>query len=190
MKQNKNRYEIIIYGRGGQGAKTSAELLVQAALKKGKYVQAFPQFGPERSGAPVSAFVKISDRPIRSHEPITNPDCVLVLEESMIADKKIANIIAKSVPVIINSKKTERELRQVFGSDMSFVAIDASGLALEIIGENRPNTVILGKLAKISHIVDLKDLGKVFKEKYSHKLGLEKVKKNIKAIKIAYETDC
>lgn len=187
--ENKNRYEIIIYGRGGQGAKTTAELLAQALLKKGKYIQAFPQFGPERSGAPVSAFVKISDQPIRSHEPITNPDCVLVLDETMIEKISIMKNLSLSVPLIINSKKTRKELASSLSFNGNIIPVDASGLALEIIGENRPNSVILGKLALVTGLVGADDLADVFREKYLKKIGRDKVEQNIKAIQTAYKSN-
>ena len=78
--KNKKEYEIVIHGRGGQGAKTTAELLAQAAVFDGKSIQAFPEFGPERSGAPVRTFVRISDEKILTHQPVIDPDCVLVFD--------------------------------------------------------------------------------------------------------------
>lgn len=188
MSKNKNRYEIVIYGRGGQGAKTTAELLVQAAQVRGKYVQAFPQFGPERSGAPISTYVRISDDPIRVHEPIVDPDCVLVLDESILENVMPIENFGGSEPLIVNSKKTKNDLVSEYGLKGNVVSIDASGLALDIIGENRPNSIILGKFAFVTEVVKIEDIANAFKEKYLGKLGQEKVNKNIEAITRAYES--
>lgn len=185
--KNKNRYEIIIHGRGGQGAKTTAELLVQAAQAAGKYVQAFPQFGPERSGAPVSTYVRISNDPIRSHEPVVDPDCVLVLDESILGSILPIENLGKAEPFIVNSKKQKNQLGTEFGLKGNVITIDASGLAMDIIGENRPNSVILGKFAFVTEVVKIKDIARAFRQKYLDKIGQEKVEKNIEAIIKAYE---
>jgi len=186
MKQ-KQRYEVIIYGRGGQGAKTAAEILAKAAFLEGKFVQAFPEFGPERSGAPVRAFVRISDQPIRTHEPIIDPDCILVLDESLLSiNKSIFENISPQKPVIVNSLKTKEKLAEETGFKGRIIPIDASRMSLDIIGENRPNTVMLGKFAFVTEIIRLESIRKAFKMKYLEKLGKEKIEKNLMAIDKAY----
>lgn len=185
--KNKNKYEIIIHGRGGQGAKTTAEILVQAAIRKGKYVQAFPNFGPERTGAPMRAFVRISNEPIRTREPVTDPDCVLVLDETIADVVDVSKNVTGTEALIINSKKEKKELASRLKFDGNLVPIDASGISAEIIGENRPNTAILGKFAFVTHIVELEDIVHVFRKKYEKKLGQEKTKKNIMAIEQSFK---
>ncbi|MEA2007336.1 MAG: 2-oxoacid:acceptor oxidoreductase family protein [Patescibacteria group bacterium] len=186
--QNKNKYEIIIHGRGGQGAKTTAEILVQAAVGEGKYVQAFPEFGPERSGAPIRSFVRISDEPIRTHEPVTDPDCVLVLDDTILDVVDVTPNLSDKEPLVINSKKGKQELGKQHNFSGIIIPVDASGMSLEVIGENRPNTVILGKFAFVTEVVKIEGIVEVFRKKYESKIGKEKTDKNVEAIMKAYNT--
>ncbi len=183
----KKIFEIIIHGRGGQGAKTASEMIAQAALKDGKFVQAFPEFGPERSGAPVKTFARISDDPIRTREPILEPDCVIVLDETLLETINVAQNIKEDGFLIINTKKDKKEIAEKVGFGGRVVCFDASGMAIDIIGENRPNTVILGKFVFATEIVKLDSLLEAFKEKYLEKIGKEKTEKNIEAISSAYD---
>ncbi len=184
--QNKNRYEIIIHGRGGQGAKTTAEILVQAAVREKKFVQAFPSFGPERTGAPMLAYVRISNEPIRTHEPVVDPDCVLVLDETILDTIDVTQNITGTEAIIINTAKTKKEISERMKFNGNIVTVDAKGMSLDIIGENRPNTVILGKLAFVSEKVKIENITEAFRSKYEKKIGKEKTDKNIKAIEKAY----
>lgn len=184
--QTKNRYEIIIYGRGGQGAKTTAEILVQAAVREGKFVQAFPNFGPERTGAPMKAYVRISNDPIRTHEPVVDPDCVLVLDETIMDSIDVTENVTENEFVIVNSAKSKSEFEKRIKFSGSVVAIDATGMSKDIIGENRPNTVILGKFAFVSEKVKIENVVEAFRSKYEKKIGQEKTNKNIEAIEKAY----
>lgn len=184
--KNKNKYKIIIYGRGGQGAKTTAEIIAQASLLDDKFIQAFPEFGPERSGAPVRSFVIISDQEIKSHQSIENPDCVLVLDEGILDSIEVTENLINGEPLIINSKKNKAEIKQKIKAHCNIIAIDASGIAQRIIGQNRPNTVILGKFAFVTEMVKLANVIAVFREKYGQKIGQEMTEKNIQAIEVAY----
>lgn len=186
--KNKKRYEIIIHGRGGQGAKTTAEILVQAALRKGKFVQAFPEFGPERSGAPMRAFVRISDEAIRTHEPVVDPDCVLVLDETIPESVDVTTNITGTEALIVNTREVKSEYAKKIKFEGNLIPIDASGMSQEIIGENRPNTVILGKLVFVTEIVDIEDVCEAFRVKYEPKIGKERTDRNVEAIKKAYGT--
>jgi pyruvate ferredoxin oxidoreductase gamma subunit len=183
----KKSFEIIIYGRGGQGAKTSSELIAQSALKDGKFVQAFPEFGPERSGAPVKSFVRISEDQIRTREPVINPDCVLVLDDSLLEISDVTKNINKEGFLIINSKKDKKEMKAKLSFEGNVICINASGISLDVIGENRPNTVILGKFAFVTEMIKLDNLLEVFREKYIEKIGKEKTEKNLEAITKAYD---
>lgn len=184
----KNKYEIIVFGRGGQGAKSTAEMLAQAAVKEGKFVQAFPEFGPERSGAPVKTFVRISDKSILTHQPILKPDYFLILDETLLNDEKIIKELdLKDSALIVNTKKEKKELVDLIGKKTNAYTIDATGISQEIIGENRPNTCILGRFVFVTNAVELESVISVFEEKYLMKIGKEKTRKNIEAIKKAYE---
>lgn len=185
--KNKDKYEIIIYGRGGQGAKTTAEILAQAALAEGKDIQAFPEFGPERSGAPVRTFVRISDHKIKTREPVIDPDCVLVLDETLLDSMTVTENLEEKEPLIINSKKTKKEVQQKIGKNANVIPVDAAGISRQIIGENRPNTVILGKFSFVTEKVKVETITSFFRKKYNEKIGKEKTDKNIEAIKKAYD---
>ena len=187
------RYEIIVHGRGGQGAKTTAELLAQAGLQAGKFVQAFPEFGPERSGAPLRTFVRISSKFIRSHEPIVKPDAVLILDEGLLNTPKVDKNIRLSKLVIVNTPKTQEKLKAVLDQNKQFaqefngkiIPVDASGISKKIIGQNRPNTVILGKIASMNEMININDVVTAFEEKYIKKIGEEFTAKNVEAIRAA-----
>ncbi len=190
---SKQKYEIIVHGRGGQGAKTTAELLAQAGLKAGKFVQAFPEFGPERSGAPLRTFVRLADKFIRSHEPIVSPDAVLILDDSLLNTEKVNINIDQAKLVIVNSVKLPEEINATLNKSDKFrdnfkgeiVSVDASGIAKKIIGQDRPNTVILGKFASMNDVINIEDVVVAFEKKYTKKIGEEMTAKNIEAIRNA-----
>lgn len=188
MKIDKKIFEIIFFARGGQGAKTAAELLAQAALHEGKFVQAFPDFGPERSGAPMKTYVRISDEPIRSHEPVVDPDMVAVLDETLLGIVEVSKNLDEKESLIVNTTKDRETVAKETGYIGNVYPIDALGLSLEIIGEPRPNTAILGKIIKMSEIVKLESIADVFREKYVEKIGSEKTEKNVQAIEKAYDS--
>lgn len=188
MKLGKKIFEIIFHARGGQGAKTAAELLAQAALREGKFVQAFPDFGPERTGAPMKTFVRLSDEPIRTHEPIVDPDAVIVMDETLLGIVEVSKNLDKQENLIVNSTKDRETISQKTGYIGNIFPIDATGLSAEIIGEPRPNTAILGKLVKITEIVKLESVIEVFREKYLNKIGSDKTEKNILATERAYDS--
>ncbi len=190
---SKQKYEIIVHGRGGQGAKTTAELLAQAGLKAGKFVQAFPEFGPERSGAPLRTFVRLADKFIRSHEPIVSPDAVLILDDSLLNTEKVNINIDQAKFVIVNSVKLPEEINATLNKGDKFrdnfkgeiVSVDASGISKKIIGQDRPNTVILGKFASMNDVINVEDVVVAFEKKYTKKIGEEMTAKNIEAIRSA-----
>lgn len=188
MKVDKKIFEIVFHARGGQGAKTAAELLAQAALHEGKFVQAFPDFGPERSGAPMKTYVRISDDPIRTHEPVVDPDMVAVLDETLLGIVDVSKNLDENESLIVNTTKDRETVSRETKYIGNIYPIDALGLSLDIIGEPRPNTAILGKIIKISEIVKLESVTDVFKEKYVAKIGPEKTGKNVQAIEKAYDS--
>lgn len=193
MKYHKNTLVIIFHGRGGQGAKVAAEILAQAAHSEGKFVQAFPSFGPERSGAPTKTFVRISENEIKTHEPVDDPDVVVVLDETILDSEKITNNLDKYEFLIINSKKSVFEIREKLAQkkenyEGKIYPVDANGISLEIIEQPRPNTVILGKLIQVAEITKLDSVIQEFRKIFEAKIGSEMTEKNIQAIEKAYDT--
>src|SRR5512142_2037901 len=123
--------EIRFHGRGGQGAVTSAELTALAAIGEGKYAQAFPSFGPERRGAPVMAFVRVSDTPIRTREKVYSPNIVIVLDPSLLGIVDVSAGLRSGGMIILNSPKTSEEIRQETGITARLALVDASKIAME-----------------------------------------------------------
>jgi len=188
VKLDKKIFEIIFHARGGQGAKTAAEILAQAALHEQKFVQAFPDFGPERTGAPIRTYVRISDEPIKTHEPVVDPDVVVILDETLLGIVDATKNIDENESMIVNTTSDRETVKQKTGYIGNIYPIDATGLSLEIIGEPRPNTAVLGKLVKVTEIVKLENVVDVFREKYTGKIGAEKTEKNVQAIEKAYDS--
>lgn len=198
MKNDKQVFEIIFHARGGQGAKSAAEILAQAAMNEGKFVQAFPSFGPERSGAPTKTYVRISNSEIRTREPIVDPDMVIVLDETLLEATVVTDGLDKNEALIINSVKSAQEIQDVisakggsaYGGKFSgkIYPVDANGISMEIVGQPRPNTVILGKIVKIAEIVKLESVIAEFRKIFEGKIGKENCDKNILAIERAYDS--
>lgn len=189
MKLNKDTFEIIFLARGGQGAKVAAEILAQAAVSEGKFVQAFPSFGPERSGAPTMTYLKISEDFIRSREPITDPDLIVVLDETLLADIGITENLGENEALIINSSKNREELvLKLPGFRGIIYPIDANAISAKIIGQPRPNSAIIGKLVKVSEIVKLESIKEEFRRIFEGKIGKDETEKNILTIEKAYDS--
>jgi len=145
--------EVRLHGRGGQGGVTSAELVATAGIDEGKYAQAFPSFGPERRGAPVTAFVRISDSPIRTREKVYRPDIVIVLDSALPSLVKVSEGLHENGIVILNTHMKESEVRETFGLDSKLAMVDANTIAREILGLPITNTTMLGALLKATGIV-------------------------------------
>jgi len=184
--------EIRWHGRGGQGAKTAALLFGETAIDTGMYIQAFPEYGPERSGAPVSAFNRLSKKPIRLHSGVENPKVVLVLDPTLLDTVDILKGLEKGGVLIINTLDSPEEIRKKLSVDpgIKVYTLDASKIAMDTIGLNKPNTPMLGALARVSDILDYKKMLKSIENKLKIKFRgkpEEIVKKNMEAIKSAYE---
>ena len=174
--------EIRWHGRGGQGAVTSAELLAQAAINEGKYAQAFPSFGPERRGAPVLAFVRISNEPIRIRAEITEPDVVVVLDPSLLRMINVASGLKNEGTLIVNTRKSAEEIRAEFGIKWRLATIDATKIAQELLGVPITNTTMIGALIKATDVVDLESLVAPVNKRFRRLAD-----RNINAMKRAYE---
>lgn len=177
--------EIRIHGRGGQGVVTAAELIAIAAFLDKKESQAFPAFGVERTGAPIEAFARINDKPIKLRQHVYNPNVLIILDPTLLETVDVTDGCNKNTLVIVNTAKLKSEIKINLPKEKIF-SIDATKIALDIIGKNLVNTVILGAFSKITGLISLTSLEQAIKEKFSEK-GKEIVNKNIEAIKRAYE---
>jgi len=176
-------YQIRFHGRGGQGVVTAAELMAIAAFYDGYEAQAFPSFGVERTGAPIEAFARIADSPVRTREHIQTPDVIIVQDPTLLDAVDVAHGCHSETMAIINTSKSKNEIKIDIPEENIFV-IDATKIALKILKKNIVNTIILGAFAKDTEILSLNALKKAIKQKFAIKPEL--VEKNIKAITEAY----
>lgn len=184
----KDLLEVRWHGRGGQGAKTAAQFLAEAALDAGKYIQSFPEYGPERAGAPMRAYTRISENPINLHSGVTNPEIVAVIDPTLLDSVDVTEGLDDDGTLIVNSKHTPEEIRKKTNFRKGKVAtVDATKISLEILGIPMPNTPMLGALLKVNGLVDMEMLEKQVRDKFLKKIGEEKTNANIAAIKRAYE---
>ena len=174
--------EVRIHGRGGQGGVTSAELVAIAAIEEGRYAQAFPSFGPERRGAPVQAFIRVSDKIIRTREKVYHPDIVVVLDSSLPALVNVAEGIKEDGIIILNSAHPESQVRKEFGLKTRLALVDANTIAREVLGLPITNTTMLGALLKATGIVGIEAVEDALEKRFG-KLAA----KNKDAMKRAYE---
>ena len=187
----KELVEIRWHGRGGQGAKTAALLFADAALSSGKYVQAFPEYGPERMGAPVASFNRLSAKPILLHSGVTNPDIVIVLDPTLIDTVDVLEGMPEDGVLLINTDKAAEEVKRELGlinAGMKVYTVDASTISKETIGREIPNTPMLGALIKATNILDFKEMLEDTRKKLEAKFKSkpEVIDGNIKAIERAY----
>ena len=187
MLLTKDIFEIVIHGRGGQGAKTAGQLIAEAAMEKGKYIQAFPEYGPERSGAPMKSFVRISDKPIKTSQPVTNPDVVMIIDPSLIFFINANGGLRKNSVLIVNSSEKPEEIKKHVKFEGNVYVVDATGISIRHLGRNLPNMPMLGALAKVTNVVDIESLADRVMKKFIKKLGREKTEANVSAIREGYK---
>ena len=166
-------FQVRIHGRGGQGVVTAAELLAQAAFTEGDFAQAFPSFGSERTGAPVVAFARISNIPIRVREPVMIPNALIVQDETLLEVIDVFSGLAADGYVIINSTKTFDQLGigQYSHARTHFMTVPATQIALEHLGRPVPNAVLLGAFAALTDVVSLKSVNGAIAERFNAKLA-------------------
>ena len=174
--------EIRLHGRGGQGAVTSAELLAVAAINEGNYGQAFPSFGPERRGAPVVAFCRIDDKPIKIRSNINEPDFVLVLDPSILRLVNVTEGLKENGILITNTKYSVSEIRDELGLKCGLAVVNASRIAMEELGVPITNTTMLGALLKVKAIINPDSLAEPLRERFGRI-----AERNIKALKRAFD---
>ena len=178
--------EIRWHGRGGQGAKTASLLLADACFNTGKYVQGFPEYGPERMGAPLTAYNRIGEKPIIVHSNIYEPDYVAVVDETLID----VIDVTKDGAIIINTSKTPDEMRKkLSGYTGKICTIDARKISVESMGKYFPNTPMLAAVVKVTNVMNEEDFVRDMQESFSHKFASkpEVVEGNMKALKRALE---
>jgi pyruvate ferredoxin oxidoreductase gamma subunit len=183
--------EIRWHGRGGQGAKTAALLFGEAALDTGMYIQAFPEYGPERMGAPVAAFNRLSDKPIRTHAGVKSPRIVVVLDASLIEPARVTDGLPEDGILLVNSTDEPAALRarMKLPASIQLYVVDASKIAMETVGKNVPNTPMLGALVKVTGVLEFEPMMKAIEHKLGEKFrgGKEKfVAPNLVSIRRAY----
>ncbi len=184
-----NYTEVRWHGRAQQGMVTAAKVLGEACLLSGKFVQAFPEFGPERMGAPVRAYNRISDEPIRLHCQVTDPKYVLIADPTLIGVVGLTDGTPPDAVFIINTSRPAKEMRSalgVKGAGIKVYTLDASHISLETIGRVMPNTPMLGALAKVTDVVGLDALISNFKEGYAKKYSAKVIEGNVEAMNRGY----
>ena len=180
--------EIRWHGRGGQGAKTASLLLADAAFNTGKYIQGFPEYGPERMGAPITAYNRISDTPIRIHSNIYEPDYVVVVDDTLLESVDVTAGLKESGAIVINTTKDGEYLAKALkGYKGKVYTIDARKVSMETLGKYFPNTPMLAAIVKVSGIMDEKDFIEDMKGSFKHKFAKkpEVIEGNMKAIEMA-----
>lgn len=185
----KDIIEIRWHGRGGQGAKTAAFLFAEAALATGKFVQGFPEYGPERMGAPVQSFNRLSDKPITLHCGIINPNFVVVLDPTLIKTVDVVSGLPEDGAIIINTEKSAHEIKKELNFEGKVFVVNASKIAKECFGKEIPNTPMMGALVRVTNFLEisgvLEDIKKKLYKKFSNKPEI--IEGNIKSIKLAFE---
>lgn len=177
--------EIRWHGRGGQGAKTASLLLADAAFNFGKYVQGFPEYGPERMGAPITAYNRISDERLPIHSNIYEPDYVVVVDDTLLSSVDVTAGLKEDGAIIINTTKAPEELKPLLkGYKGKVCTVDAKTISVESLGKYFPNTPMLGAVVMVSKVVDPEEFRADMVESFKHKFAKkpEVVEGNIKAL--------
>lgn len=183
-----NLIEIRWHGRGGQGAKTASLLLADAAFNTGKYIQGFPEYGPERMGAPITAYNRISDTPITVHSNIYEPDYVVVVDDTLLESVPVTEGLKETGAIVINTTKSPEYLKEILKNYKGNIyTIDARKISIEALGKYFPNTPMLAAIVKVSGIMTdealLEDMKGSFKHKFAKKP--EVIEGNLKALELA-----
>ena len=184
----KNLIEIRWHGRGGQGAKTASLLLADAAFNTGKYIQGFPEYGPERMGAPITAYNRISDTPITIHSNIYEPDYVVVVDDTLLTSVPVTAGLKKDGAIVINTTKTPEQLKEVLkGYEGAVYTIDARKISEETLGKYFPNTPMLAAIVKVTGVMTDEELLEDMKTSFKHKFAKkpEVIDGNMKALELS-----
>ena len=185
--------EIRWHGRGGQGAKTAALLLADVAFKTGKYVQGFPEYGPERMGAPITAYNRISDTPLTVHSNIYEPDYVVVVDETLLESIDVTKGLSKDGAIIINTARSKEEIVPLLrGYEGEVYVLDAREISVKALGKNYPNSPMLAATVAVSKVMEkdafLNEMRASFQHKFAKKP--EVIDGNMMALELAFEEVC
>ena len=186
----KNGMEIRWHGRGGQGAKTAALLLADVAFKTGQNVQGFPEYGPERMGAPITAYNRISRDKIRVHSNIYTPDFVVVVDETLLYSVDVTAGLKRNGAIIINTAKSKEEvLPYLKGYKGKVITVDARSISEETLGKNFPNTPMLAAAVAVSGVMEKHEFINEMKASFQHKFAKkpEVIEGNMKSLEMAYD---
>ena len=187
---NNKSIEIRWHGRGGQGAKTAALLLADVCFKTGAYVQGFPEYGPERMGAPITAFNRISDKEIRVHSNIYNPDLVIVVDESLLNSVDVTSGLSNDGAIIVNTGKTPSDITPLLkGYEGKVYTVDARSISVEALGKYFPNSPMLAAAVAVSGVMDKDSFISEMRSSYEHKFAKkpEVIDGNMKALCMTFE---
>ena len=186
-----NLIEIRWHGRGGQGAKTASLLLADAAFNTGKYIQGFPEYGPERMGAPITAYNRISNKPITIHSNIYEPDYVVVVDDTLLETVDVTAGLKKTGAIVINTTKEAEEIKKhLKGYEGEVYTIDARKISIEALGKYFPNTPMLAAIVKVSKVMTDEELLNDMKGSFKHKFAKkpEVIEGNMKALEMALQS--
>ena len=185
----KNTLEIRWHGRGGQGAKTAALLLADVAFKTGQNVQGFPEYGPERMGAPITAFNRISTDRIRVHSNIYHPDFVVVVDETLLHSVHVTDGLKRDGAIIVNTARSAEEIRPLLrGYRGAVYTVDARTISEQTLGRNFPNTPMLAAAVAVSGVMDRNEFVREMRASFAHKFARkpEVIDGNMKALDMAF----
>ena len=182
--------EIRWHGRGGQGAKTAAMLLADVAFSTGMYVQGFPEYGPERMGAPITAYNRLSSEKIRTHSNIYDPDYVVVVDETLLDSVNVTDGLKKEGAIVINTARSKEDIiPKLNGYEGRVYTIDARKISLEALGKYFPNSPMLAAIVKVSGIMEEETFLEEMRKSYAHKFASkpEVIEGNMKALSLALQ---
>ena len=182
--------EIRWHGRGGQGAKTAALLLADVAFSTGMYVQGFPEYGPERMGAPITAYNRLSSEKIRTHSNIYDPDYVVVVDETLLDSVNVTDGLKKEGAIVINTARSKEDIiPKLNGYEGRVYTIDARKISLEALGKYFPNSPMLAAIVKVSGIMEEETFLEEMRKFYAHKFASkpEVIEGNMKALSLALQ---
>jgi pyruvate ferredoxin oxidoreductase gamma subunit len=180
--------ELRWHGRGGQGAVTAAKMVAELAVERGKYFQAFPEYGPERSGAPIVAFTRISSEPIQIYSAIENPNVVLVLDPTLLGTVDVVDGAPDDAVVVVNTEESPEALTaHVDFGGRRVLTVAATKIAQETIGRAIPNTPMVGAMAKATGLFTLEEIEEHLRHSFGKKFAQKVIDGNVKAVERAYK---
>ncbi len=183
-------FSLIIHGYGGQGVKTLASLLAEASINHGLYAQAFPEFGPERRGAPVKAFVRLSGEPISSRSPIESPNFVIILDLNVLNLEEVRSGWTEDTIFLVSTSLSPKEIKKKFDliSDYHKInTIDATEILVDELASVHPSIPILGRFLGITELIPIDEIKDVLREKFLHKIGEKKMRLTDRVLMESYQ---